>query len=183
MEWRDVVLAMDKEEHPSHEEAIVKEKELERRQSRAGRSAIYNRFETHNTKSQTTKYKAENTKYTSMKYKTQITRRQSGAVWSAIYNASEALKLRFATSLSLLHSRPAQRLQPNSNDLCDKKKKKLVTFFERQTLGGHIGRHVNSTSELVCFHTLSVRQNSPLVLLVQNNLKFEIEFGGITPSE
>ena len=101
MEWRDVVLAMDKEEHPSHEEAIVKEKELERRQSRAGRSAIYNRFETHNTKSQTTKYKAENTKYTSMKYKTQITSRQSGAVWSAIYNASEALKLRFATSLSL----------------------------------------------------------------------------------
>ena len=99
--WRDVVLAMDKEEHPSHEEAIVKEKELERRQSRAGRSAIYNRFETHNTKSQTTKYKAENTKYTIMKYKTQITRRQSGAVWSAIYNASEALKLRFATSLPL----------------------------------------------------------------------------------
>ena len=121
--WRDVVLAMDKEEHPSHEEAIVKEKELERRQSRAGRSAIYNRFETHNTKSQTTKYKAENTKYTSIKYKTQITRRQSGAVWLAIYNASEALKLRFATSLSLLHSSPAQRLQPNSNHLCNKKKK------------------------------------------------------------
>ena len=173
---------MDKEEHPSHEEAIVKEKELERRQSRAGRSAIYNRFETHNTKSQTTKYKAENTKYTSIKYKTQITRRQSGAVWLAIYNASEALKLRFATSLSLLHSSLAQRLQPNSNHLCNKKtvdclstiylifhlcnneKKNLVTFFERQTLGGHIGRHVNSTSEkhrLVCFHTLSVRENLP----------------------
>ena len=61
--WREVVLAMDKEEHPSLKEAIVKEKELERRQSCAGRSAIYNRFETHNTKSQTTKYKAENTKY------------------------------------------------------------------------------------------------------------------------
>ena len=177
---------MDKEEHPSHEEAIVKEKELERRQSRAGRSAIYNRFETHNTKSQTTKYKAENTKYTSIKYKTQITRRQSGAVWLAIYNASEALKLRFATSLSLLHSSPAQRLQPNSNHLCNKKKKNLVTLFERQTLGGHKGRHVNSTGEkhwLVSFHTLSVGQNSPLVLLVQNNLKFEIEFGGINPSE
>ena len=68
--WRDVVLAMDKEEHPSLKEAIVKEKELERRQSRAGRSAIYNRFETHNTKSQTTKYKAENTKY---KYEIQNT--------------------------------------------------------------------------------------------------------------
>ena len=69
---------MDKEEHPSLK-AIVKEKELERRQSCAGRSAIYNRFETHNTKSQTTKYKAENAKYTSMKNKTQNTRRQSGA--------------------------------------------------------------------------------------------------------
>ena len=92
---------MDKEEHPSLKEAIVKEKELERRQSRAGRSAIYNRFETHNTKSQTTKYKAENTKYTSMKYKTQNTSRQSSALGMAIYNASEVLKLRFAASLSL----------------------------------------------------------------------------------
>ena len=36
-----------------------------------------------------------------MKYKTQNTRRQSGAVGLAIYNASEALKLRFATSPSL----------------------------------------------------------------------------------
>ena len=69
--WRDVVLAMDKEEHPSHEEAIVKEKELERRQSRAGRSAIYNRFETHNTKSQTTKYKSR--KYKIHKYEIQNT--------------------------------------------------------------------------------------------------------------
>ena len=129
----------------------MKEKELERRQSRAGRSAIYNRFETHNTKSQTTKYKAENTKYTSMKCKTQNTSRQSGAVWLVIYNASKALKIRFATSLSLLHSSPAQRLQPNSNHLCNKTKKQLVTFFERQTLGGQIGRHVNSTSEKSLF--------------------------------